>query len=93
MSHFFLCRRNISQASYLQRNSWENLLTAFIISISHFSNPSSLWQHSSFRDCVICTWGGVEGGIHLAIQVTDVIIQGLMGKAVTSIREAGQAPS
>lgn len=36
---------------------------------------------------------GVEGGVYLAIKVTDVIIQGLMGKAVTSVSKAGEAPS
>lgn len=37
--------------------------------------------------------GGVEGGAYLAIKVTDVIIQGLMGEAVTSVSKAGKAPS
>lgn len=36
---------------------------------------------------------GDEGGVYLAIKVTDVIIQGLMGKAVTSVSKAGEAPS
>lgn len=36
---------------------------------------------------------GVEGGVYLAIRVTDVIIQGLMGTAVTSVSKTAEAPS
>lgn len=40
--------------------------------------------------------GGKEGwvgGVYLAIKATDVIIQGLTGKAATLVSKAGEAPS
>lgn len=53
----FCAREALSQPSYLPRNSWKNLLTAFSISVPPSSNPSPLWRCCSSRNWAICTWG------------------------------------